>query len=67
MLMKTKNIRNPPPQKKKIFCFKLKKKLRRVWSRESKNQNLKEIHAIGSEIIDATDGRRTDGGTTDEF
>ncbi len=26
--------------------------------RESKNQNLKEIHGIGSEIIDATDGRR---------
>ncbi len=31
----------------------------------SKNQNLKEIHAIGSEIIDVTDGRRTDGRTDD--
>ena len=34
-----------------------------IYPRESKNQNLKEIHAMGSDIIDATDGRRTDGRT----
>ncbi len=31
-------------------------------AQESNNHNLKHIHAITSEIIDATDGR-----TTDEF
>ena len=36
-------------------------KLLGIWPRESRNQNLKQIHAIGSEITDATDGRRTDG------
>ncbi len=30
-----------------------------MWPMGSHNENLKEIHAIGSEIIDATDGRRT--------
>ncbi len=30
--------------------------------RGNNNQNLKGIHAIGSEIIDATDGRTTDDG-----
>ncbi len=36
-----------------------------IWPRGSHNENLKEIHAITSEIIDATDGR-TDGRTTDD-
>ncbi len=34
-----------------------------IWPRGSQNWNFKEIHAITSEIIDATDGRQT----TDEF
>ncbi len=32
-----------------------------IWPWGSYNQNLKEIHAITSEIIDATDGRTDDG------
>ena len=53
MLTKTKNIR-----KKK--CFQKFKNGSGIWPRGSNNQNLKEIHAIGSEIIDAIDGRKTD-------
>ena len=33
-----------------------------IWPRGSNNQNLKGIHAIGSEIIDVTDGRTTHDG-----
>ncbi len=62
MSTKTKNIRKKVP---KSFFFKFKKRLG-IWPRESKNQNLKEIHAIGSEIIDATDGRRMPDGRTDD-
>ena len=47
----------------KIFFFQKLKKNLGIWPRDSKNQNLKEIHAIGSKIIHATDGRRM----TDEF
>ena len=43
-----------------IFFFQNSKKCLGIWPRESKNQHLKEIHAIGSDIIDATDGRTTD-------
>ena len=48
MLTKTKNIRNFFFQK-----FKEKKEEKRpsVWPRESTNQNLKEIHVLGSETI----------------
>ncbi len=43
-----------------------KTKLLGIWPRGSYNQNLKEIHAITSEIIDATDGRTTDDGGRDD-
>ncbi len=33
-----------------------------IWPRECENQNLKEIHALGSEIINATTDWRTDDG-----
>ena len=54
MLTKTKNIR------KKTFFFQKFKKRPGVWPRASNNQNLKEIRALGSEIIvSRTDGRQT--------
>ena len=65
MLTKTKNIRKKV-QKSFFFLQKFKKCLG-IWPRESKNQNLKAIHAIGSQIIDATDGRTDDGRTKNEF
>ncbi len=45
------------------FFFQKFKKRRDVWLRGSNNQNLKEIRALGSEII-AT--RTDDGRTTDD-
>ncbi len=56
MLRKTNNI-----SKKKKTLKKIKKWVRHM-ARGSNNQHLKGIHAIGSEIIDATDGRTTDDG-----
>ncbi len=57
MLTKTKNIRKKSKKKKK------KKKIKKspgVWPRGSHNQNLKEIRALGSEIIATqTNGRHT--------
>ena len=35
-----------------------------MWLRGSNKQNLKEIHAVGSNINDATCGRTTDGHQT---
>ncbi len=68
MLTKTKKI---PKKSKKNFFSKIKKNLG-IWPRGSHNCNLKAIHAVTSEIIDATDGQtdgRTDHGrrTTNEF
>ena len=60
MLMKKKNI-HKKNLKKQLF-FKNEEQCLGIWSMGSHNENLKEIHAITSEIIDATDGR-----TTDEF
>ncbi len=48
------------------FFLKNENKCLRVWPRGSNNQNLKEIRALGSEIIATrTEGRMTDGRTTD--
>ena len=58
MLTKRKNIRKKE-EKKKI------QKPSECMARGSSNQTLKEIHAIHSEIIDASDGR-TDGRRTDD-
>ncbi len=47
--------------KKKVFY----KNEKNVWAYgPGEATNLKEIHAVTSEIIDATDGRRTDGRRT---
>ena len=40
---------------------KKKKKRLGIWPKGSHNYNLKEIHAMTSEIIDATDGQTDDG------
>ncbi len=58
MLTKTKQI---PKKSKKNFFF---KKYLGIWPRGSHNRNLKAIHAVTSEIIDATDGRQTTGQRT---
>ncbi len=63
MLTKTKNIRKK--SKKKISKIK-KKKVWEYGSGEAATKIWNKIHAVNSEIIDATDGR-TDGRTTDEF
>ncbi len=57
MLGKTKNIRKKSHKNSK----KKKKKKSGVCHRGCNNQNLKGIHAIGSAIIDVTDGQTTDG------
>ena len=60
MLTKTKNIR------KKIFFFQKLKKRPSIWPRGSRNQNWKEIHAFGTEIIvTRTDDERMDEQTMD--
>ncbi len=65
MLTKTKNIRK---KSKKFFFSQNEKTLLDIWPRGSHNSNLKEIHAITSEIIDATDERRvTDDGRRTNF
>ena len=51
MLTKTKNIHE------KHFFFKNEENIWAYGPREATIKNMKEIHAIGSEIIDATDGR----------
>ncbi len=59
MLTKTKSIRE---QSKNHFFFQKFKTPPFIWPRGSKDQNLKEIYPIGSEIIDdekrTTDDRR---------
>ncbi len=59
MLTKTKKI----PEKSKKKCFAKMKNTSGHMVQGKLQLNLKEIHAIGSEIIYATDGRRT----ADEF
>ncbi len=61
-----KNIsKNIPSAKKKILQKIKKKKLGGVAQRKQQLKFEKKIHAIGSEIIDATDGR-TDRRTMDD-
>ncbi len=61
ILMKTKNIRKK--SENVFFFFSKIKKTSGHMAQGNQEINLKEIHDIGSEIIDATDVRRT----TDEF
>ncbi len=62
MLTKRNKIREKLKLKPFLFTFKT---CPGVWRRATNNQTLKKIHAIGTKIVDAADGRADDRRRTD--